>query len=94
MAYIQITLTRPSADVDWYNPSREEITELHELYDNNISTLTDYAADGLSCVNRREGRSAIIQQLKDDLNDPTSLIYKRKQYWIDNNIAFNIVHVP
>lgn len=88
MAKLKMTVTRPSASVEWYKVPPDEITYVNSKYLGLNATLNRFNPDGGLFdsveVRTRVGNLLQCQDFYNELNNPSSILYRRKNYYEAN----------
>ncbi len=88
MAKLKMTVTRPSASVEWYKVPPDEIAFVNSKYLGLNPTINRFNLDGGAFdsveVRTRVGSLLLCQDFYDELNNPSSILYRRKAYYEAN----------
>jgi hypothetical protein len=99
MARVKMVLTRPNVDVLWYLQSEEYTEEVNNYvqtkYNFGIPSSTPtFSFDSLTQTRNRIGSLDLCTEFYDELNNPDSILYRRKAYYDAVGITYEYTLIP
>ena len=93
MASVQMVFNRHNLGKLWYPFTDEETSYIKEKY-KDIPPTDDISSDGLILTRTRTGSLELCTAFYNELNDPESILYQRKTYFLQQNITFTCTLIP